>query len=106
MIQDLTPDERRLADLMSEISEKCYSAGWMENIEYVLWDALTSGPRNFGHDTITQDDIDQLLKISGTAKSWIVFDDERDETPIPLNKWQQQFKERVSQNPDILYRRD
>jgi hypothetical protein len=103
MIHDLTPDERQLAEFMSEISEKCYGAGWEKNSEYVLWDAVISGPRNFGQDTITQADIDELIKISNKSNAWIVFDDEREEIAIPLNKWRIQFTDNISKDPSILH---
>jgi hypothetical protein len=102
MIHDLTEDERGLAELMSEISEKCYSAGWLEDLEYVLWDAVISGPRDFGHGKITQEEIDELSRISSMTKTWIVFDDEREETAIPLDKWRKQFTEDISKNPGKL----
>lgn len=70
---ELTQQEKQLATLMSEISKKCYSAGWMQDTEYVLWDGITSGPRDFGHDHITQE-----------------------ETSIPLDIWKQLFKEKVA----------
>jgi hypothetical protein len=33
--------QRQLADYMSDLSEEAYSAGWMNGLEYALWDALT-----------------------------------------------------------------
>ena len=82
MIKDLTIDQKILADFMSEISERCYSAGWMTNLEYVLWDTLTTGPRKYGHDTISQSDIVELRKYSEKADSWIFFDDDIDEIGV------------------------
>ncbi len=56
----LTSEQKKLADFMSEISERCYSAGWLKNLEYVLWDTLNNGTRKFGQDKISHDDIDEL----------------------------------------------
>ncbi len=33
----LTKSQRRLRDLMSSISERCYSAGWMDGTDFRLW---------------------------------------------------------------------
>jgi hypothetical protein len=102
MINDLTAEQKTLADLMSKISEHCYSAGWMGNLEYVLWDALTSGPRKYGHGIINQSDISELKKISEKANSWIYFDDETEETGLSLSEWTQKFKNTIAVNPEVL----
>jgi len=44
----LTPEQLELADLMSEISETCYCAGWMLGLEYAIWGALQDGDRTYG----------------------------------------------------------
>ncbi len=102
MRKDLTRDERRLADLMSEISEKCYSAVWMTDTEYILWDAVISGPRDFGHDKITKEEIDELRSLSNQTRRWIMFDDEQEEIAIPLDKWETRFIEDISKDPGKL----
>lgn len=102
MLDDLTMKQRRLADFMSELSEKCYSAGWLENLEYVLWDASTKGERKFGQDIISQQDIDQLIQLSKDCNCWIYYDGTTEETAIDLRLWRQKFDEAISQNPNIL----
>lgn len=101
-MKDLTPEQLALADLMSEISERCYHAGWMQNVEYVLWDALKSGERIYGHGTITQEDISALKELSQAANCWIAFDDTLGETAIELPIWQKKFQDDVQQHPEIL----
>lgn len=106
MINDLTQDERQLAEFMSELSERCYSAEWMQDLEYVLWDAVVSGPRDYGHGTITIEDINKLIQISDKIKSWILFDDELEEISVLLDKWKIKFAVDISQNPDRLHRNE
>jgi hypothetical protein len=77
MIKDLTSQQHLLADFMSDISERCYYAGWMRNLEYVLWDALLHGQRKYGHGTISQEEIEALKDLSKAANAWIIFDDEK-----------------------------
>jgi len=103
MIHELTPDERHLAELMRNISERCYSAGWMCNLEYVLWNAVVSGPRDYGHGAITKDDIDKLTQASHKISSWILFDEELEEIIIPLDKWRVKFSEDIRKKPDRLH---
>ncbi|MGC3945776.1 MAG: hypothetical protein QM762_14845 [Chryseolinea sp.] len=88
---------------MSELSEKCYSAGWMTDLEYVLWDAVESGPRAYGHGTINEDDIFQLIEKSEKTRSWIVFDDVREETAIPLDRWRLKFADDTTRNKRLLH---
>ena len=102
MTKDLTKDEKRLARIMSEISEKCYGAGWAADLEYVLWDAVKSGPRKYGQDKITKEEIDELKSLSNQTKTWIVFDDEKEEIAIPLDKWETRFAEEISKDPRKL----
>jgi hypothetical protein len=76
----------------------------MKDLEYVLWDAVVSGPRDYGHGTITKDDINRLIHTSEEVNSWILFDDELEETAIPLDKWKVKFIVDTTQNPDRLHK--
>ena len=67
---------------MSKISEEAYYAGWMEDIEYVLWYALLKGPANYGHKFIDEQAILRLKQLSEEANSWIIFDDDTWETAV------------------------
>lgn len=48
MLNDLTSAQQRLAQYMSELSERAYSAGWMDGLELALWQALKDGPYKYG----------------------------------------------------------
>lgn len=99
MIKELTEDEQQLANLMSEISERCYAAGWMSGLEFVLWDALTTGPRSYGHDKITTEQIEHLRKLSNRTGTWIVYDDNKEEIAVPLQEWKMRFNRRWREIP-------
>lgn len=102
MMKDLTPAQAALADLMSEISERCYYAGWIQDLEYVLWDAVQKGERKYGHDRISNDDIEALKTLSEKAGVWIVYDDLTEETAIDISSWQKKFQTDVESNPELL----
>ena len=95
MLQDLTPEQRRLADAMSDLSEQAYSAGWMTGLEYALWAALIGQA-----DThrlrleLSTDERASLRALSDACGGWIVFDETTEETWIPLAEWEQRFAER------------
>ncbi|TPG71700.1 hypothetical protein EAH73_00100 [Hymenobacter nivis] len=71
MIIENGEDEWLLAYTMGNISERCYYAGWMMHIEYLLWYSLKEGPRRYGHGEISLDDIDALRLLSGRCKHWV-----------------------------------
>lgn len=104
MIKNLTPDQEKLANFMSDISERCYYAGWLDNLEYVLWGALINGPRAYGRGEITQEDIDALKQLSGAVNAWIVFDDDPniEEVALDLDLWAIKFQADVHENPRLL----
>lgn len=92
MLADLTKDQRELAELMSEISEEAFCAGWMKGLELALWDAVTRGTREYGRMEIDNDRIDRLRDLARACDGWIVFDDDREEVWVPMPDWIQRFK--------------
>ncbi len=102
MLNDLNIDQRNLADFMSELSEKCYSAQWMKNLEFVLWNSIVSGPKKYGQGIISKPDIDQLTELSKICGCWIAFDDVEEEIAIDLDKWVKIYNRAVALNPNIL----
>jgi len=97
MLEDLTPQQRELANAMSEISERCYCASWMENLEFTLWDAVNDGEMKYGQDKITNQDIERLKQLSKNCNSWIFFDDANEETAFDLTLWGQDCERIFSQ---------
>ena len=102
MLIELTIEQRKLAEFMSDLSERCYCAGWIKDLEYFLWDMVINGPRRLGQDNITQQDIVHLNHLSKESNSWIYFDDKTEETAIDLYTWEQKFEEAISQKPEML----
>jgi len=91
MLQDLNDDQLQLARLMSRISEEGYSAGWMEGLEYELWEILNGGKNNYGRHVVTQEQLQQLRFLSDKYGCWIVFDDDTEETAVDLEMWTKMF---------------
>jgi hypothetical protein len=102
MESDLTENELKLAEFMSEISENCYAAGWMHNLEYVLWHAVIDGQRKYGQSYITESDIKILIELSSDAGTWIVYDDRKEQTALSLKEWTEKFKNDVNKNKEII----
>lgn len=92
MGSQLTPDQRRLAERMSELSEQTWCAGWMDGLEFALWSALEGGPRTYGRLDLTDEHLGELRRLSDTCGGWIVFDDDSEETFLPLADWAARFE--------------
>jgi hypothetical protein len=88
-----TPDARELMEYMSDLSEEAYCAGWMANLEYELWAAVTGGPTKYGRAVVDAFAIDKLQRLSNQCGGWIVFDDEAGPRWLPLEDWRRRFAE-------------
>ncbi len=93
MLSKLEPKARQLAEFMSGLSEEAYCAGWMDGLEFELWDAVIGGPREYGCLQITLGHIAQLRELSAAAGGWIVFDDKEEESLLPVGEWEKRFAE-------------
>lgn len=102
MLRDLNIEQTRLMAYMSGISEKCFSSGWMANLEYSLWNAVINGPKRYGRGMISQEDIEYLKYESAVCNSWVVFDDINEETAIDLALWRKKYDQDILQNPHLL----
>lgn len=89
-----TPDMAELCKLMSDISEDCYCAGWMDGNEYRLWTAVTdpNDDRAYGQDVIDTNDIARLRTLSGSLGGWIVCsDDDYELYFVPIEEWKARY---------------
>jgi hypothetical protein len=87
-----TPEQRALAQYMSELSEEAYCAHWMADLEYNLWEAVVGLRREFGRTTISHAKKQKLRELGDDCAGWIVFENDVGETWLPLEAWQQRFK--------------
>ena len=94
MVKDLNEAQLALAELMGQISEAGYSAGWMEGLEFDLWAILNGEGKKYGHHIITPDEILQLQSLVDNCGCWIVFDDQYEEKAIELDAWKQIYSGR------------
>ena len=94
MLTELTRDQRRLADYMSELSEQAYCAGWMAGLEFALWEALHGQRSEYGQLAFTEAHRQELKSLSESIGGWIVFDDEREESFVSCEQWKQMLSKR------------
>lgn len=81
----LTPLQHKLYELMSEISEDCWCAGWMDGNEYALWDALKTGDRTYDMSLMDERLLEDCEALSEEIGGWIEWRD--DEHGLPIGSW-------------------
>ena len=80
--QKITAD--LLVKVMSGISEECWCAGWLRNLEYMLWDAVT-GKRE---GICSPEEIEHLKYLSEKCGGWIIWDEQaKGERFMPMQDW-------------------
>lgn len=64
-----------LAELMGDISQRCYCAGWMLGLEHVLYAIVFNGADpDYGMDRVTREEIETMRRIAEDAGLWIVWE--------------------------------
>src|SRR5690349_11296056 len=91
----LSRDEHRLRDLISEVSEAAFFAGWMEDAEYEVWRLATQGGA-WGR-TDAEESAGLLTEALSTARRidrWVIWSERTgcDNEPIPLGDWSSMFR--------------
>jgi hypothetical protein len=87
----MTSAQKDLADYMSELSEEGWRAGWMDGLEFALWEAVLGQRHEYGYLTIAPDHRTRLRVLSERCAGWIVYLDNVGETWVPLDDWKTRF---------------
>jgi hypothetical protein len=86
---------QELGELMSDISERCYYAGWLGGTEYFVpvlcRRALeTNNAQPWGHGEVTPNDAKSLTDISDKLGNWVNLDEAgigyEEFNPFPIPK--------------------
>jgi len=91
----LTPEQHRLRDLISDVSERCWAASWMSDTEFEVWRLTTEGG-SWGQGDVG-DLAGLLARVQALAQqldAWIVpSDHERDCDHEPREQaiWRQEY---------------
>ena len=79
-----------LAQLISEVSEDCYCAGWLSDCEHTLWDMANdpSADLRWGMGEVPRASLRRMLKLAECTDHWVRWDDQRGGVhPIDLDAW-------------------
>jgi hypothetical protein len=108
MFAHLSPDQQALAEYMSRLSEEGFRAGWMEDIEYLLWTAVTGSTAGMRW-TLKDEEVEKLRELSELCHGWIVYEGGH-HCFLPLEEWERRYRahqaERTIQIEGRLYSRE
>lgn len=82
----------RLRNLMEELSEDHYAAGWLIGLEYRLFSAAYADEA-FG-DGLSHDERSQLITLSQRCQGWWTFELKTGRKFLPLDEWLKIYEER------------
>jgi hypothetical protein len=94
MRHNLSEGQLSLAEFMSSLSEAGFDAGWMQGLEFDLWDILDGDQKLYGRYMLTPKDIEQLKLLSSRCGCWITFNDEKEEVAVPMEVWKKTLANR------------
>jgi hypothetical protein len=94
MLRNLSQAQHELAEYMSSLSEQAYCAGWIEGLEFSLWQAASATQPTLSALRVTQEQASRLRELSSRCGGWIVFDAQHEETYVPLEEWERIFEAR------------
>lgn len=83
----LTPKQHELFELMSEISEDCYCAGWMMGLENAIWGALQDGDLSYGMGEMDSSLLERVRALHVELGGWIVWKDDDIVPDMPSDEW-------------------
>jgi hypothetical protein len=66
-----------LVGLMSGISEDCWCAHWMHDLEFTLWEAMMTGKNNLGFG-MRDCDLARLKSLHELAGGWWIWPEDED----------------------------
>ena len=81
--QDMTDQQRELYELMSDISEDCYCAGWMHGLEYAIWGALQDGDRSYGMSEMDAAQLERCRALAKELDGWVIWYDDDNDAELP-----------------------
>ena len=100
--EHLTDAQWDLFDRMSGISEDCYCAGWLHDIEYVIWRALAHGANSVAPLRMDARRLRRCQALSAELNGWIFWDD--GPQFAPMAQWLEMVARhdaRLQRNPDL-----
>jgi hypothetical protein len=86
--EDFNVKQQELYELMSDISEDCWCAGWLDGNEYSIWDAMQTGNLTYGMGAIDKESLEKVRELSKELNGWVIWDDALNENAfVTADEW-------------------
>jgi len=86
---------------MEDISEDYWCAGWLNDLEFTLWKAVTTGNLDFGWG-MRESDLIRLKHLHEMAGGWWMWaDDEENRRFVPTEEWLRIYAEKMAKALEI-----
>ncbi len=87
---------------MRQLSETFYSAEWIEDLEFEVWDMAHRSPYRFAGNDVTDSMAKSFRDLGTLADGWWIFTpDSQPNEPgpvfVPMARWREILRERQSQ---------
>lgn len=83
-----------LCKQMGEISEEYYCSGWLDGLEFRLWDMVKGGNCSFGMGTVKEEEVKSLSFLSEQSGGWWMFDDKLGQQMfVSLQEWERMVEQ-------------
>lgn len=90
--QLLNEKQLELYDLMGDISQDCYCAGWYLGNEYHIWRALKSGDFRYGRGEMDLSKLERCRTLAEEIDGWILWSN-GEPCFVPMGTWIEKLKE-------------
>jgi hypothetical protein len=71
--------KNHLLELMQDVSEEAYCAGWLDRLEFMLWEMVTGTYKHegFGFLSVSRlaNEIAEMKRLSALVDGWWIWDD-------------------------------
>jgi len=80
-----------LREYLAEISSNTFAAGWLDGLEFIVWDAVATGaplgdPEFFR--PLSDEEVADLLFLAGRCGGWVTEDGRR----VPPSEWHERYR--------------
>jgi hypothetical protein len=90
-----------LLRIMEDLSEDCWCAGWLKDLEYSLWTAVITGNLDFGWG-MQERELARLKHLHEMAGGWWIWSDgEEHRRFVTTEEWLGIYAEKMAKAPEI-----
>jgi probable addiction module antidote protein len=92
-----------LHEMMRSVSQEVYFAGWLQDLEYLLWQVIEGKLQRDNYFDIDEDRADKLRQLSRLCGGWIICSKHLGTQWVPIEQWTILYQEWLkSKTPESI----